>query len=382
MPGKCDLKNSLPAENLTPDLSEDLIARIRALPPERFEATFMEQLRRERRISIIVIYFMKEAYRRREWARNYPNFTKYCVERLKMSEADFYRKYSVLRTIEEIPEMEQKLLTGEIAPATVAKVSQFFHRESKIKSEPLTIEQKRDVFAKMEGLSHRQVERELAIRSPQSALPDKTRQITETAFVRQFTTNQDLENKITRAKQLLMHTLPQPPSDCQLFTKITDLALEKIDPILKQKRMDQRAQREADRAGDLNQKGKVSAASARAETQKQQANLTDESNVSVSSGNSTGAKSTASPSRTRTHIPEALKREVLQRDDYACSHVNYDTGKICGSKDAIELDHILPVAQGGENTLENLRVLCRTHNQLRALETYGRKKMGEHISSM
>ncbi|RYZ66942.1 MAG: HNH endonuclease [Proteobacteria bacterium] len=356
------------------EISEELIAKIRSLPKNEFEASFKAHLRTERKISMIIVYFMQESYRRRTWAQNFPS-------------------------------------------STVAKMSHFFHRESKTTGQKVSPEKKREVFEQMQGLTLRQVERELAIRSPQSALPDKTRQITETAFVRQFTTNQDLENKITRAKQLLMHTLPQPPSDCQLFTKITDLALEKIDPILKQKRMDQRAQREADRAGDLNQKGKVSPASARAETQEQRANLTDESNISVPSGKSTGAKSTgakstgakstggkstggkstggkstggnssaaksaAFPSRTRTHIPESLKREVLQRDDYACSHVNYDTGKICSSQDAIELDHILPVAQGGENTLENLRVLCRTHNQLRALETYGRKKMGEHISSM
>lgn len=358
-----------PARNIS-EISKETIAKIRSLSREQFEPAFLAHLQTERKISMIIVYFMQEAYRRRTWAQNFPSFSSYCTEHLRMSDSDFYRKYSILKTIEELPEIEEKILIGQVSASTVAKMSHFFHRDSKSTGNLVPPERKREVFQQMQGLTLRQVERELAILSPQSAMPDKTRQITETAFVRQFTSNQQLENKITRAKQLLAHSLPQPPSDCQLFTKITDLALEKIDPILKQKRIDQRAVRAA----------KISMPSSDSLNEPIAKHNPSVSASPLASPSAAKSTSTSShPNRTRDPISEKLKREVLQRDEYACTHVNHDTGKICGSQHAIEIDHVLPVAQGGESTLNNLRVLCRTHNQLRALETFGRKKMAEHL---
>ncbi len=39
------------------------------------------------------------------------------------------------------------------------------------------------------------------------------------------------------------------------------------------------------------------------------------------------------------------------------------SGRRCSSKHLQELDHIKPFSHGGENTEENLRVLCSAHNR-------------------
>lgn len=64
----------------------------------------------------------------------------------------------------------------------------------------------------------------------------------------------------------------------------------------------------------------------------------------------------------RVHIPEALHRSVWARDGGRCQGT-LANGKRCGSRWQCELDHIIPVARGGRNVLENLRVLCRRCNQ-------------------
>jgi hypothetical protein len=46
-------------------------------------------------------------------------------------------------------------------------------------------------------------------------------------------------------------------------------------------------------------------------------------------------------------------------------------GKRCGSTWRLELDHVIPVALGGETSVENLRVLCRAHNQYKAERVLG-----------
>ncbi len=76
----------------------------------------------------------------------------------------------------------------------------------------------------------------------------------------------------------------------------------------------------------------------------------------------------------RQAIPAAVRREVWKRDEGRCSWCGPD-GHRCGSTWQVELDHILPVALGGPSTVENLRILCRSHNALAAEHAYGREHM-------
>lgn len=46
--------------------------------------------------------------------------------------------------------------------------------------------------------------------------------------------------------------------------------------------------------------------------------------------------------------------EVLERDGYKCVS--------CGTKEDLVIDHVIPVIDGGDTTLENLQSLCRTCN--------------------
>jgi 5-methylcytosine-specific restriction endonuclease McrA len=47
---------------------------------------------------------------------------------------------------------------------------------------------------------------------------------------------------------------------------------------------------------------------------------------------------------------ELKRMKVFARDDNAC--------RSCGSKESLEVDHIIPVALGGYEDLDNLQTLC------------------------
>jgi 5-methylcytosine-specific restriction endonuclease McrA len=74
------------------------------------------------------------------------------------------------------------------------------------------------------------------------------------------------------------------------------------------------------------------------------------------------------------HIPAAVKRAVVERDGGQCTFVS-DKGKRCDSRTRLELDHVEPVARGGEATADNLRLRCRAHNQYAAELVYGEEFM-------
>ena len=75
-------------------------------------------------------------------------------------------------------------------------------------------------------------------------------------------------------------------------------------------------------------------------------------------------------SRRRGHVPHAVRRQVLERDGLCCSYVSPE-GHRCEARAFLELDHERAWVKGGADSVENLRVLCRAHNQLRAEQEFG-----------
>jgi hypothetical protein len=61
---------------------------------------------------------------------------------------------------------------------------------------------------------------------------------------------------------------------------------------------------------------------------------------------------------------------VRERDGNQCTFVAKN-GHRCESRNALEFDHIHPVARGGKSAAGNLRLRCRAHNQYEADRTYG-----------
>ena len=74
----------------------------------------------------------------------------------------------------------------------------------------------------------------------------------------------------------------------------------------------------------------------------------------------------------RKAIPASVKREVFARDQYCCSYRSEGGTKCCKTSN-LEIDHITPVALGGDNSLSNLRLVCREHNQFLARKIFGRE---------
>jgi len=56
----------------------------------------------------------------------------------------------------------------------------------------------------------------------------------------------------------------------------------------------------------------------------------------------------------RIAIPESLRNQVFERDDYKCVE--------CGATERLQLDHIIPFSKGGKTELDNLETLCKTCN--------------------
>jgi 5-methylcytosine-specific restriction endonuclease McrA len=81
-------------------------------------------------------------------------------------------------------------------------------------------------------------------------------------------------------------------------------------------------------------------------------------------------------SRNPRHIPAHVKRAVKARDGDQCTFVSA-SGQRCSSRKFLQFDHTDPVARGGEATVDNVRLLCRGHNQHAAERAFGAGFMHE-----
>jgi hypothetical protein len=77
------------------------------------------------------------------------------------------------------------------------------------------------------------------------------------------------------------------------------------------------------------------------------------------------------------HVPAAVAREVWERD-HGCCAWKLENGGVCGSTSQLEFDHIAGWALGAGMTVEELRLLCKFHQDVHARALYGDDLMNRY----
>ena len=67
----------------------------------------------------------------------------------------------------------------------------------------------------------------------------------------------------------------------------------------------------------------------------------------------------------RRHIPAAVRRHIWLRDGGRCCYRDPLSGRRCTSPHLLQIDHLLPVAEGGGPEPSNLELLCFAHHRMR-----------------
>jgi hypothetical protein len=76
------------------------------------------------------------------------------------------------------------------------------------------------------------------------------------------------------------------------------------------------------------------------------------------------------------HVPAAIRQAVCERDGGRCAFTG-PNGTRCEAETRLEFDHVVPLAQGGRTTVENVRLLCRRHNQHEAKRLLGEDRVAQ-----
>jgi hypothetical protein len=295
----------------------------------------LARLTRAERVTLTeILHHLKEADRRRLYsAYHYSSLFDYAVCRFGYSEDQAWRRINAMRLLKDLPQIEEKIVSGALSLSNLAQAQTLFRQEKKA-AVGRTQDAKLSLLEKIENCSKRNAEKVFESESLISPKFDQRLHVNE----RKLIVSATLEKKLKRLEEL-----KSQPEFHVLLEQMADLALAAWDPVEKAKRHEERAA-----------KKKLTQAPGPKTAPAQKHRVTDQAS-------------------NRRYIDAETKHAVYLRDQGQCAN--------CGSSSGIEIDHVVSYALGGESNLENLRLLCRRCNQRHAIETFGADKMSSFLRS-
>ena len=312
------------------------------LTNQKFTERFKAIVKEERRITAEVLLYFREAEKRMLFAEYaYPSLLAFAVGELRYSESAACRRISAMRVMRDIPEVKEKIQTGELSLSTVTQASTFIRQSEKQSQEKFTIEEKRDVLKAIEGQSIQKTEKILLSLNPDLKPLTEEKQRAQADGSVQVTTTLDAElmGQLEEIQVLLGKKM-------QIKDLLKFLAQEKL------KSLRQKSQRPAPPTAAVKP-------------------------ITVSN-----QETVPEPVRTRPAISVHIKRTLLNQSGYRCCFVDPVSNRRCEEKHHLQIDHIMPKAFGGSDDVTNLEVLCGSHNKLRALQKLGVETMADFMPSL
>ena len=317
--------------NLLSKLSDaDLLAKTKSLVKE------------EKRITQEVLDHLEEVeYRKLYLSIGYSSLYSYCIGELGYSGSSADRRISAMRVIRNIPEAKEKLENGSVNLSTLTQLHGFLKRDSREKT--YSKEMKLDLLEKIENKSQDQCTREFLKISPLDiSFKESKRAITEDLTQHTFVATKELSAKLNQLRNLMAHRNSNPTMS-ELIEFAVDLSIKGLNPV--------------------KHKFTIAAVAGGVET--------TPANEKLNQAGKAAVKEMANTTHMARYIPASIKQYIWTRDQGCCQYTNKETNKKCESKFALQIDHIHPFCLGGTNEKENLRLLCRNHNNWRTRELYG-----------
>lgn len=277
----------------------------------------------ERRTTTTVIEHVAEAINRKSFVDwGYTSIYEYLTRGLQLSERSAYRRVQAAHALIQIPEIKTQIETGALNLSQLVAVQTAVRNEQKVNG-PVSVETKREVLTEL--LNKTGIETQKIIDAKFE--PQRTYQLEkhkqDDSVELTVRLPKDVYAKFQRIKELLSHSIVDG-NWSDILSHLADEELKRRDPMRKARTLRQ------DR---------------------------------ISPSASVLPAQPSNSSQTRKSLRQTVRRFIFQRDHF-CQYKNPD-GSRCGNRYQLEVDHIHPKFAGGLDSVENLRLLCRVHNQAR-----------------
>jgi 5-methylcytosine-specific restriction endonuclease McrA len=293
--------------------------------------------------------------------RGYASLFEWLTKFYGYSESAAQRRIQAARLLGAAPALKEKINSGVVNLSSLSKTQSMIRKHEKVTGEKLTAQEKISVVSQVENKSSFEVEKTLFAIFPQVSQEirrEGTTRIDENHLRLSITLTESTFKDLEEARSQLSHTLPEG-TIADVIAHITKAYLKKNKP--------------PEKSGALKKNWPMEKGAEPDENLNYLAKDEDSKDVLDRENTATTKQGVKIPK----HLSVKMKRHVLDRAFRRCEYVDPISKRQCASTFRLEVDHIWPRALGGANAPENLRCLCRSHNQLMATQVLGRS-MAEH----
>lgn len=179
----------------------------------------------EREVLASLLRHLREIDRRRLYsALGYKSLYDMVIRRYGYSGDEAFRRISAMRLLKDLPEMEERLNSGEISLTHMSLAQSFFQKED------FETREKLELLDQIATKPVREAQRIILSMSAQPELkPDQVKVVTEDFVELKFAVPKEVLEKIENLKALLAHQDPRV-SLGSLFEKLCDLGLKEFAP--------------------------------------------------------------------------------------------------------------------------------------------------------
>jgi hypothetical protein len=268
----------------------------------------------------------------------------YLVKMIGYAPASAQRRIDAARMMQQVPELGKKIEEGSLKLTQISQVQHAIRLVQKKGKTQILPSEKKQLLAKLENKTGAESELILA---QEFDLPIQTQviqKIQRDESVRvEWTFSKEQMETLTRAKELLCHALPG--------ATLTEVIASLAERYVKQRTGVKTPAKQKDSSSQSLEPSQSQESSLR-----QESNSAEEVTGCQKSSQKTSLKFSQKP------VPSSVKKVILSSSE-GCQFKDSTTGRICGTKHFLQVDHIQPRFAGGGNEPTNLRALCSSHNQ-------------------
>ena len=340
------------------------------LSDEMLVENIKQEVARERKATIAVIECLEEIESRRLYSKyGYSTLWEFVVKELGYDSGSAQRRINAMRISRVVPEVKEALTSSVLCLSTISMIEQFTKNERKQRNKTYSAAEKKELLDQVAHKSTRETEAILKAISPDSILPKEKQRVVNSDLIEiSFLADQETTALLCEMKRLLSGGKANPTTADAIKQAL------KIAVTDKSKKMQPRTD---------------SMAKATRQTRVQNQNQPQPQNSNLfrpatpSNDTRCGSSSPTKPNHSRAgvgpiprparrkYISVHKRRAVYQEAGNQCTFVSPLTGKRCESRHQLELEHIQPFAKNGSDDLENLTLLCKSHNLYNAVQHFG-----------
>jgi hypothetical protein len=298
-------------------------------------ARLRDLVSRERALVTEILQYLREVEERKLFLGfGYSSLFAFCMGELGYSEPEAQLRIQAMRLVRVAPEVADKIESGDLSMSVAAQIQSASRRED------LPAEEVQELVRELSGSSKREAEKVLAARFPEAPRPERARPVSEDRVEVRFSISREVAEAAGELFDRGAHVNFERSYE-KLFARLVEqelARLKKAEEKAPRARPEQTAQKPVDTAPPPQKPEESQASNA--------AQLRPDKVIS-------------------RHIPNPIRRAVFKRQAEGCEYLALGTNHRCGSRHGLQVDHIIPFAEGGTHDPSNLRLLCGAHNRAR-----------------